>query len=964
MATQSPGIYFNEIDNTAYENPKTTTGTIVCVVGYAKKGPIGEPTMITSWANFVSTFGKPVDGYYSGLAVKNILNVGGAVLFERVADATATPSNCVIKNPVLGTTGYVRFARNSDVMVGVNGYKNRKIYALKVEDGKNNSKIFYVRSPEEGKKLSQQDILSQLRSQNEVGGTKGTYEAVINSSVAPGLYSFKVTGEEIPEMDEVFVELIASSTKNVFVEAVRSALSTGSNAVCKLTLSKAVNGNGDAFSADDQMNITGEKRFAIIINDTTYPIILDLKETDTFNDLALKINNQLVNNGYPARCFLKTIDGYPTLVFVLTQKTVGGKIIVKSLELDDIDTKTGENQSGETVIVNTNNLFLSSKVDEDGKSELTGFLSATKTLDGAISQFSIKVSNVEERANSESVKNNFDVDYVETTNSIVFVNNIAGTTSTIEVEEGTDGNYLFSSQNVQVIGKVDGQPYLDIDITRGPDKKIYFTSLNDLVPPKLSPAVEEDKPYLDLLAIMKDPNDPNSVGYDEPKTGTVAVEASNKDMVVFTSKENGSETNNIVVEVYTSVSPIPNADGTYETKHDLTVTVDGLLKETYENISYDYADVDNRFDTKINESVENGGSNYITCLVQKNDFSDPEVQLPDGKFYIGKPNSEDAIEKDADVDYRALSLYDYAVGTDGIPLDGGSELFVEALEADVSKLANKELYDFHVLITPDDISEVVQTAAITLCENRRDAIAIIDPPIGLDVKSVIAWHNGRGYGRASAPTSNYAATYWPWCKIYDNSNGTGKYTWVMPSVVMAAKYVTVDKTAGCWYAPAGEQNGQLSVADIECYPNKLDRDNLYTDYNRVNPITKFKDGTIVVYGEKTLQRINSVLTKIHTRRMLVQVKKQCREAIRGYIFMPNTPDYLGKISSNVSAILETYRAGGGIQYYRVICDETNNPIELRQQDMINVDVVIVPNGTIEQVTINLTLNKNENTVSD
>jgi len=43
---------------------------------------------------------------------------------------------------------------------------------------------------------------------------------------------------------------------------------------------------------------------------------------------------------------------------------------------------------------------------------------------------------------------------------------------------------------------------------------------------------------------------------------------------------------------------------------------------------------------------------------------------------------------------------------------------------------------------------------------------------------------------------------------------------------MADKYVTVDKTAVCWYSPAGETNGQLAVTDIEAYPNKLDRDEM------------------------------------------------------------------------------------------------------------------------------------------
>ena len=59
MATKSPGIYVNEIDNTTYVNVKATTGTNVCVIGYARKGPIGVPTEIYSYNAFIKT---PVQG--------------------------------------------------------------------------------------------------------------------------------------------------------------------------------------------------------------------------------------------------------------------------------------------------------------------------------------------------------------------------------------------------------------------------------------------------------------------------------------------------------------------------------------------------------------------------------------------------------------------------------------------------------------------------------------------------------------------------------------------------------------------------------------------------------------------------------------------------------------------------------------------------------------------------------------
>lgn len=960
MATQSPGIYFTEYDNTAYTNPKATSGTTVCIVGYANKGPIGEPTEITSWQGFKSTFGKPVSGYYSGLAVKNVLESGGTVLFVRVADETAAPSNFIVKNTVEGYNGYTKFDRDSDIFVGTSGYSNGKIYTLKVENTDGESKNFFVKSPASGK-LTQSLVLQSLQEQLEA--LPATYEAHINSQMAEGIYSFNVSGTGINDDNEtgdIYLTLNSNNVGDTFVQAIKQAIVKGNNAYYKVNLSNANEGIGTAFTANETANISGTKKFYIVLDNTE--TIINTKEftnEDTYEDIANELDSKLKGKGI--RVILSNeevseVDS-PCLLFVDVSGTYS-TVEVKSLSVSEVaDTWIYDDDT----IVNSKNLFTSSSLDTSKASTITNFISGKTESPDASSElgtFGLKIRDVDSRIKSDSKLNGFDVEYDSSVGSIVFKTETTGEDTTITLTAGAYGNSLLDC--LKEIGSVEGQNALTgITITRdSSDKKIAFIS-DDLIPPKLSSTSISGDYYADLLTIEKNTSDKNSIGYTQ-YDGQDTVDPIVKDMVVFTTKEKGSGTaGNIAVDVYTSTSPVDNSSST-----TLTVYVDGNIAETYEDISLNYADVENRFDTIINEDTDNGGSAYITVTVVKNDFLDEDVELPDGKYTIGAAYTADDILKDSETDYSAYNLYDYAVGTDGIPSENGSSLFEEAMKTGTSKLANKDLYDFHILITPDDITQTTQSAAVALCEDRGDAMAIIDPPVGLDVDSVIDWHNGRGYGRSVAVTSNFAATYWPWCKVYDSSSGTGKYTWVMPSVVMAAKYVTVDKTAGSWYAPAGETNGQLSVIDIEQYPNKLDRDNLYVDYNRVNPITKFKDGSIVVYGEKTLQRINSVLTKIHTRRMLIQIKKSCREALRGYIFMPNTKDYLGKISSNMAAILETYKAGGGLSAYKVVCDDTNNTTETSQQDIVNVDVYLVPQGTIEQINISLTLNKSEETVTD
>ena len=98
--------------------------------------------------------------------------------------------------------------------------------------------------------------------------------------------------------------------------------------------------------------------------------------------------------------------------------------------------------------------------------------------------------------------------------------------------------------------------------------------------------------------------------------------------------------------------------------------------------------------------------------------------------------------------------------------------------------------------------------------------------------------------------------------------------------------------------------GKITVGDIEYSPKLSERDDIYTWMNRVNPIIKFNDGRTIIYGEKLAFVKNSALAKIHTRRMLLDIKKQVRAALQSFLFMPNVSDIWNKAAGAINAILE------------------------------------------------------------
>lgn len=100
---KSPSITILERDMSSYT--VTSSSTVLAVVGYATKGPIGKATIVTSRTEFNLVFGEPtLQSPYAALAVYRAFNQGNQVIFYRVADATAVGAEVAVTNPIVGTS--------------------------------------------------------------------------------------------------------------------------------------------------------------------------------------------------------------------------------------------------------------------------------------------------------------------------------------------------------------------------------------------------------------------------------------------------------------------------------------------------------------------------------------------------------------------------------------------------------------------------------------------------------------------------------------------------------------------------------------------------------------------------------------------------------------------------------------------------------------------------------------------
>jgi hypothetical protein len=258
-------------------------------------------------------------------------------------------------------------------------------------------------------------------------------------------------------------------------------------------------------------------------------------------------------------------------------------------------------------------------------------------------------------------------------------------------------------------------------------------------------------------------------------------------------------------------------------------------------------------------------------------------------------------------------------------------------------LNNKDEYQFNVLVAPGiTLNNGAVSTLISTCENRGDAIAMVDTTLYGSVVSTAAT-------AAAGQASNYAAAYWPWIQVY--SSGLGKAVWVPPSTVMAGVLAFNDQVGAEWFAPAGLNRGGVpSVLKAERKLSHADRDVLYNA--NVNPLATFPGEGVVVFGQKTLQRKPTALDRVNVRRLLIALKDFIGQISNNLVFEQNTAVTRNRFLSQVNPYLESVVQRQGLYAFKVVMDETNNTADVIDRNQLVGQIYIQPTKTAEFIILN------------
>jgi hypothetical protein len=264
-------------------------------------------------------------------------------------------------------------------------------------------------------------------------------------------------------------------------------------------------------------------------------------------------------------------------------------------------------------------------------------------------------------------------------------------------------------------------------------------------------------------------------------------------------------------------------------------------------------------------------------------------------------------------------------------------------QAAFTLLSNSDDYQFNVLLAPGvSLDNAASATMISTCENRGDAIAVVDCKLYGSVVTAAAT-------AAAGQSSNYAATYWPWIQLY--SSALGKAVWAPASTVMGGVFAFNDQVGAEWFAPAGLNRGGVpSVLKAERKLTQNDRDVLYLA--NVNPLATFPGEGVVVFGQKTLQRKATALDRVNVRRLLIALKGYIGQVANNLVFEQNTNVTRNRFLSQVNPYLESVVQRQGLYAYKVVMDDTNNTPDVIDRNQLVGQIYIQPTKTAEFIILN------------
>ena len=287
----------------------------------------------------------------------------------------------------------------------------------------------------------------------------------------------------------------------------------------------------------------------------------------------------------------------------------------------------------------------------------------------------------------------------------------------------------------------------------------------------------------------------------------------------------------------------------------------------------------------------------------------------------------------------------------------------------IDTVADPEMVDMNLLTAPGLTNDNLTGHMIDVCEERGDAMALIDLA-NVYIPSAEAYKNNKQERIGTTPVnaatalrnrridSSYGCTFYPWVQTRDENNGS--LLWIPPTVAMLGVLGSSEAKSQVWFAPAGFNRGGLTdgaagipITSVTERLTSKDRDTLYE--SRINPIASFPSSGIVVFGQKTLQERQSALDRINVRRLVIYLKKQISILSTQVLFEQNVQATWTRFKGLIEPFLANTKVQFGITDYRLILDESTTTPDLIDQNIMYAKIMVKPARAIEFIAIDFVI---------
>ena len=285
----------------------------------------------------------------------------------------------------------------------------------------------------------------------------------------------------------------------------------------------------------------------------------------------------------------------------------------------------------------------------------------------------------------------------------------------------------------------------------------------------------------------------------------------------------------------------------------------------------------------------------------------------------------------------------------------------------VDTCADPEVVECNMMTMPALTNTALTEHIVKTCEDRADALAIIDIEHGYkpaaenddteeqragDVESAVRAMSERGIN------SSYGCCYYPWVQARDSESG--KTFWCPPSVAAIGTFSSSQQKSELWFAPAGFNRGGLTVGsagipiiNVKQRLSSQDRDDLY-EVN-INPIASFPAEGIVIFGQKTLQTTQSALDRINVRRLMIYVKKEISRIAATLLFDQNVQTTWDRFTGQTVPFLNSIMTRLGLSDFKVVLDKSTTTADLIDRNIMYAKIFLKPARAIEFIAIDFVI---------